>query len=252
MNEIQPYQPFAAALPATQSRGDRSREWLELFFQTAKAAEVLATTDFVPTTMKGKPAQVAAAIMKGYELDIDPLDALANVYSVHGRIGFYAEFMRRRIIQSGHELRISESSDTRAVVAGRRKGSEDWQKASFTAAQAKAAKIDLGAYPEDKLVARATSRLCKRMFPDVLSGAAIAEDLMDEQEGAVQASPERLDNGETPEPGTLQRKRTPRNAPAAKRGVEPEAPPLPDEEPTPERSADEPLEAPALDYGEGA
>lgn len=236
MTEIQPFN-FGSPLVA-QSRGERSREWLELFFETAKAAEVLAGTDFVPTTMKGKAAQVAATIMKGYELDIDPLDALANVYSVHGRIGFYAEFMRRRIIQSGHELKIIEASDTRAVVAGRRKGSDEWQKAQFTATQAKIAKIDLGVYPEDKLVARATSRLCKRVFPDVLSGAAIAEDLMDEQAAnPVRMPSERMDDIETPEPGTLQRKRQPQrpmqNSQPVADAPQPEAPRAAEEPPLP-------------------
>lgn len=170
------------------TRGERSREWLALFFETAKAADVLAETDFVPPSMKGKPKQVATAIMKGYELDIDPLDALANIYIVHGRVGFSAEFMRRRIIQAGHEIRVTEASDSRAVLEGCRRGAEEWQRAVFTAAQAHKAKIDLAGYPEDKLIARATSRLCKRAFPDVLSGAAIVEDLADDYAAGATAA----------------------------------------------------------------
>lgn len=212
MTDIQPYRfgentALQLAETTTQTRGERSREWLELFFETAKAAEVLAGTDFAPASMKGKPAQVAAAMMKGYELDIDPLDALGNIFSVHGRIGFYAEFMRRRIIQAGHGFRIVESNDTRVVLEGRRKGEEEWQRASFTAQQAQKAKLDLGAYPEDKLFARATSRLCKRVFPDVLSGAAIVEDIEDDAR-AVSVPSER---GDAPS-GTVQRKRQPRPA----------------------------------------
>ncbi len=251
MNAIQPYRFGEAtavqlAETTTQTRGERSREWLALFFETAKAAEILATTDYVPTSMKGKPAQVAASMMKGYELDIDPLDALGNIYSVHGRIGFYAEFMRRRIIQAGHEIRIVEASDTRAVIEGRRAGAEEWQRAQFTAAQAKAAKIDLGGYPEDKLVARATSRLCKRVFPDVLSGSAIVEDLIDEPAATapVRVASERADAPEdAPEPGTAQRKRRTRRAPAEQPAAETvaaadttpgDAPPLPGDEPAAE------------------
>jgi hypothetical protein len=218
VNQILPYgygETTALQLAETtkQTRGERSREWLELFFQTTQAAEVLARTDFVPATMKGKPEQVAAAMMKGYELDIDPLDALANIYSVHGRIGFYAEFMRRRIIQAGHEIRIVEANDSRAVIEGRRAGSQDWQRVSFTAQQAQKAKIDLSGYPEDKLVARATSRLCKRVFPEVLSGAAIAEDLMDDV-AAVHVPSERADAPAAVTAGTVQRKRRPAVAPS--------------------------------------
>ncbi|WP_280452273.1 hypothetical protein [Nocardia cyriacigeorgica] len=252
-NAIQPYRFGEAtavqlAETTTQTRGERSREWLALFFETAKAAEILASTDFVPTSMKGKPAQVAAAMMKGYELDIDPLDALGNIFSVHGRIGFYAEFMRRRIIQAGHEFRVVEASDTRAVVEGRRAGVEEWQRAQFTAQQAKAAKVDLGGYPEDKLIARATSRLCKRVFPDVLSGAAIAEDIMDEPApvASVRVASERADVAEdVPESGTVQRKRRTRRTPAERpaaagapaaeaESTTADAPPLPGDEPAAE------------------
>ncbi|MGW3545865.1 hypothetical protein ACWDNI_35730 [Nocardia niigatensis] len=243
MTEIQPYgfgEATALQLVETTAptRGDRSREWLELFFQTEKAAQILAATDFAPPSMKGKPAAVAAAMMKGYELDIDPLDALGNIYSVHGQIGFKAEFMRRRIIQAGHEFTVVEANDTRAIVEGRRKGAEKWERASFTADQARKAKIDLGGYPEDKLVARATSRLVKRIFPDVMSGAAIAEDLED-QARMVAVPSERADAPAL----TVTRKRKPRAVAAPPAEPEPQAeaapagdmPPLPgeDEEPLP-------------------
>lgn len=251
---VQPYD-FGSATVAqletttTQTRGERSREWLQLFFETAKAAEILAGTDFVPASMKGKPAQVAAAMMKGYELDIDPLDALGNIFSIHGRIGFYAEFMRRRIIEAGHEIRFVETNDTRAIIEGRRRGEDEWTRVTFTAQQARTAKIDLGGYPEDKLVARATSRLCKRKFPEVLSGSAIAEDL--EDEAAVAAAPVRAtsERADTPAPaGIIQRKTKP--ARTAVRRTEQqdtappataEEPPLPGEEETSAASAPEPM-----------
>jgi hypothetical protein len=119
----------------TTSRSDRMSDWLELFVKTEHAAEVLARTSFVPAGMTGKPAEVAACMMKGYELGMDPLDALANMFVVKGKVGFYAEFMRRRIIKAGHEFYVTEATDSRAVVKGRRRdsgGDAEWQQASFT------------------------------------------------------------------------------------------------------------------------
>jgi hypothetical protein len=205
---------------AAVSRSDRMSDWLELFVKTEHAAEVLARTSFVPAGMTGKPAEVAACMMKGYELGMDPLDALANMFVVKGKVGFYAEFMRRRIIKAGHEFYVTEATDSRAVVKGRRRdsgGDAEWQQASFTSEQAKKAGIDLGGYPADKLVARATSRLCRRAFPDVLSGAEIVEDILD---GVVVDVVE--DQAPQPAPA-LQRKRAPRK-PAATRGQPPAAP----------------------------
>lgn len=204
--------------PATvqPTQAERMREWLHLFKECREAAEVLAKTSFVPKDMMGKPAEIAASMLKGWELGLDPLDALASIYVVHGRVGFYAEFMRRRIIQAGHTFRVLESTDNRCVVEGTRQDNGETHRAAFTAEQAKRAKIDIATYPAEKLVARATSRLCKQAFPDVLSGSLIVEDLLD---GLISVDSERLDAPaqETAEAPALQRRtRAARKAPAPK------------------------------------
>ncbi|MDV6979618.1 hypothetical protein [Mycobacterium intracellulare] len=194
-------------LPAKpQSQGERMREWLHLFKECREAAEILARTSFVPKDMMGKPAEIATAMLKGWELGLDPLDALASIYVVHGRVGFYAEFMRRRMIQAGHVFRVIESTDNRCVVEGTRADNGETHRAAFTAEQAKRAKIDIQAYPAEKLVARATSRLVKQAFPDVLSGSLIVEDLLD---GLVAVESERVDAAPA-ESAPVQRRRQPR------------------------------------------
>lgn len=209
MNELArtDFQPFEPLEPVqyTQRGGDqfeRMGKWLELFMSTARVAEVLARTAFVPEPMRGQPENIAAAMMKALELGIDPLDGLASIHVVKGKIGFSAEFMRRRILEAGHEFEFVESTDERCRIKGRRAGAQEWQTVTFTADQARKAKIVLGDYPADKLVARASSRLCKRVFPDVLAGAHIIDDLDDEPE--------------TNTGSTVQRKRQPRTVkPAA-------------------------------------
>jgi len=204
-------------LPARQiSQGERMREWLLLFKECREAAEVLARTSFVPKDMQGKPAEIATAMLKGWELGLDPLDALAAIYVVHGRVGFYAEFQRRRIIQAGHIFRVVESTDSRCVVEGTRADNGETHRAVFTAEQAKRAKIDIQSYPAEKLVARATSRLCRQAFPDVLSGSLIVEDLLD---GIVGVESQRVDPIEPQlesSSAPVQRKRQPRKGTAPK------------------------------------
>lgn len=235
--------------PATvqPTQAERMREWLHLFKECREAAEVLAKTSFVPKDMMGKPAEIAASMLKGWELGLDPLDALASIYVVHGRVGFYAEFMRRRIIQAGHTFRVLESTDNRCIVEGTRQDNGETHRAGFTAEQAKRAKIDIAAYPAEKLVARATSRLCKQAFPDVLSGSLIVEDLLD---GLVSVDSERLDATaqETAEAPALQRRtRAARKAPAPKAEQTPAPAPdldeFPAEQPEPEpETQDAPVE----------
>jgi hypothetical protein len=205
VDETSPTPAFLTQRDPTQ----RLRDWVDLFREVVKAAEFLSKTPFVPREMTGKAADVAACIMKGHELGMDPLDALANIFVINGRVGMYAEFMRRRIIQAGHTFRIVESTDNRCVVEGTRKDGGEPQRASFTNEQARRAGIDLGRYPADKLVARATSRLCRQVFPDVLSGTLIAEDLIDgliptdEPVAPAETQP-------TPERPALKRARKPR------------------------------------------
>jgi hypothetical protein len=191
---------------AGNSQFERMGKWLELFIATEQVAGVLARTAFVPEPMRGQPENIAAAMMKSLELGIDPLDGLSCIHVVKGKIGFSAEFMRRRIIEAGHEIVIDEATDDRCKMRGRRAGSSEWQHAVFTAEQARKAKINLGDYPADKLVARASSRLCRRVFPDVLAGTTIVDDIDDGVEiveGGAEARP-------------VQRKRQPRKTVAAK------------------------------------
>jgi hypothetical protein len=199
-------------LPTPRPRLDL-KQWAEEFRDVYKIAEALCKTPFVPKEMIGRQADVAATIMKGKELGLDPFDALGSIYIVHGRVGFYASFMRRRIVQAGHTLTIIESTETRCVIEGIRKDTGQKHRAQFTADQARRAGIDLGKYPADKLIARATSRLCTQAFPDVLSGTLIAEDLID---GVIPAADTDQPIAAEPDRPPVQRKRATKPAKAAR------------------------------------
>ena len=227
MSELDRIPDWMTTPDTTSGRQLNLQTWAQEFRDVYNIAEALCKTPFVPREMLGKQADVAAAIMKGRELGLDPFDALGSIYIVHGRVGFYAEFMRRRIIQAGHTLRILENTDSRCVIEGTRKDSNEPQRATFTADQARRAGIDLGKYAADKLVARATSRLCRQVFPEVLSGSLIAEDLID---GLIPTDAADTDTAAIPPPAAsvpAQRTRKPRAAKAA--STQPKPAPTPAE-----------------------
>lgn len=194
----------------------RLKKWAELYVDIGTAAKYLAATEFVPDGFRNKPEAVAAAMMKATELGMDPLDGLQNMHVVKGKVGFSAELMRRRIIEAGHEIRFKETTDTRCVIEGRRKGQDEWQRVTFTAENAKTAGIDIKSYPADKLVARASSRLCRRVFPDVLGGSLIIEDVIDGEivDIALDATP--ATQAKAVESAPITRKTSTRKAPAKK------------------------------------
>lgn len=67
--------PFATSLPDSRAaalaprtdddRFTRLEKWSGVFMQCAEVAEVLAHTPYVPKEMQGKPAVVAASMLKG-------------------------------------------------------------------------------------------------------------------------------------------------------------------------------------------
>lgn len=170
---IEPYQAPAEIVAGVDS-------WVHVLSAVGDLSAKIAGTDFVPEAMRGKPAAVAAAILAGREMGIGPMTALQNIHVIRGKPGQSAQLMRSLVLAAGHSIRTVEANDTRCVVEGRRAGEDEWEKVSFTADQARKAKIDLGQYPEDKLFARATSRLCRRKFADCLAGMAYSiEELQD-------------------------------------------------------------------------
>lgn len=144
-------------------------------------AKVVAVGSTIPDALRGKPADVFVTVMHGLDLGLRPMQALNLVYVVKGRPSLSAEGMRSLILDAGHELQV-EADEKKATVRARRAGTDTWVEASFTIEQAKKAKLggaNWDAYPEDMLVARATSRLAKRYFPDVTNGLASTEELID-------------------------------------------------------------------------
>lgn len=260
MTELDHYSGLDAMLPdiapAPARRGIDLKNWAQEFADVYRVSEALSKTPFVPKEMMGKTADVAAAIMKGRELGLDPFDALGSVYVVHGRVGYYAEFMRRRILQAGHKLRVVENTDSRCIIEGTRRGESEPSRATFTVEQAKKAGINLGNYPADKLLARATSRLCRQVFPDVLAGSVIAEDLID---GMIPAGEPEQPEAAKPARAAVQRKRAVKPAQAAatqppdapKKATQPD-PDIDDllDEPQPAPAPAEPVPAPPDDTDE--
>lgn len=205
MTDLAIYRPgeLATAAPPSGPLDD----WIAVADQVVRLAEVIHQSPFVPNGLRGSVPATAAAILTGRELGIPPMTSLANIHVIGGKPGLSALVMRALILSQGHEWQDVEVTDTRAKVRGRRKGETEWTEASFTADQARTAKIMLGGYPQDKLYARATSRLARRKFADVIAGMPYSAEELEDGEVAEEAPPS-ASNGEAPKPAprTAQRR----------------------------------------------
>lgn len=150
--------------------------WTHIVGQVIRLANEIYDTPFVPDGLRGSSAAVAAAILSGREMGLGPMTSLANIDVIRGKPTQKPLLMRAMILSQGHSWEDIETTDFRAVVRGRRKSESGWTTVTFTAAQAKTAGLDLGKYPADKLYARATSRLAKHKFADVIMGMAYSSD----------------------------------------------------------------------------
>jgi hypothetical protein len=245
MTDVEVYRP-ATEVAVPDSRDTDS--WITVCSDVIKVANVIHDTPFVPDGLRGSAPAVAAAILAGRELGIGPMTALQHIHVIKGKPAQSAALMRALIQGAGHQWQDGDVTDTRAVVRGRRKGESEWAEVTFTADQAKRAGIDLGKYPQDKLYARATSRLARRKFADVIAGMPYsAEELEDgdeapsnghqpESEKPAQRTARRRQAAKDASPAATQRPPTasPPTPPADAAGEVPQ-PPLPGEdEPAPD------------------
>jgi hypothetical protein len=198
--------------------------WAAVLPAVGDLAGKVAQTEFVPDAMRGKPAVVAAAILYGRELGLEPMTSLRSVNIIKGRPALTAEAMRAMVLAAGHEIRFQEMTGARCVIVGRRKGQDETTTVTFTMDDAKKMGVGGGQQyakmPRQMLAARATSELCRLIFADVIGGLISDVEAEDGDQGEPMA---------TVTPMTTARRKAPVQAVKA---VEDPLPPTPaDDEP---------------------
>lgn len=184
-----------------------SSHTFDLIGPATSLAEQIARTDFVPDGLKGNPAAVMAAMLKGHEVGMAPMQALSHIHVIKGKPTISAEGQRALVLAAGHSIRVKKLSPEQCTLVGTRAGEAEGTEVTYTLAEAKSAGIARGNnwqnHPTDMLLARASTRLCRAVFPDVTGGLSSYEEVVDMDESDV---------GEAP--GTVKRK-----APAAKKAA---------------------------------
>lgn len=186
MSEIAVPEQTGDALPAAPEH--ELVQWARAAQQAHKIAQSLAGTSFVPASLRGKPADITAAILAGQELGLQPMATLRSVDVIQGTPGLRAHAMRGLVQSHGHSVQLVESSPNHCVMRGRRKGEQDWQEVTWTIERAR----DLGLtgkeqwkkQPQTMLVARATGEICRLVASDVLHAMPYASEELDGSQDA--------------------------------------------------------------------
>jgi len=169
--------------------------FVEQASQVHTIAKALCNTSFVPTSMRGKPDEIAACILYGSELDLPPMTSLRTIDVIQGRPTLSANAMRGLAMKDGIRFRLDETTETRCVMSAQRPG-QAWTTVTWHIDQARklglTAKDNWKNQPGVMLIARATSQLCRLVAANVLIGATYSSeeirDLTPPEPAKVQAS----------------------------------------------------------------
>ena len=181
---------------ATQQLADTQPSALMLWAAEAQQAyEIacqLARTSFVPSTMKGKPDEITAAILAGQELGLQPMASLRSMDVINGVVALRAHAMRGLLQSRGHKIEVVEASPTKVVVRGKRMGESKWQTVEWSIERA--AKMGLTSrgewpkQPQTMLIARATGEICRLIAADALYARPYAAEELDPVTAATTGS----------------------------------------------------------------
>lgn len=153
--------------------GGRLVAWAEAASAANSLARALSATAFVPAAMKN-PGDATAAILMGDELGLSPLAALRSIYVVHGAPALYARSMVALAQSHGHEIWTEETSDSKVVVCGRRRGSDKVERAEWTIQRAQKAGYTnnkkYGSNPQEMLYSKAAGEVARKVAADTLAG----------------------------------------------------------------------------------
>lgn len=179
MNAVTTQQASTALRPASQF--DLSPQNFE---QALTFSGYLAESDLVPKDFKGKPGNCLIAMQWGAELGLKPLQSLQNLAVINGRPALWGDAVIALVLASPVCEYVTEDDDGKtAYCRVKRKGAPE-QVRTFSMDDAVKAGLAGKAgpwtqYPKRMRQMRARAFALRDVFPDVLRGMPIAEELQD-------------------------------------------------------------------------
>ena len=178
-----------AVMPAVSGTHQVAPVLPRSFDEIRAMAEYIARSNLCPKEFRGRPADVAVAIMHGLELGLKPLQALRNITVINGRPTVWGDAALALVLASPaceyvkEEVR-GEGEAMKAVCQVKRRGHPAEVIRTFSVADAKRAGLwgkpgPWRDYPQRMLQLRARSWALRDAFPDLLSGLYLTEEAMD-------------------------------------------------------------------------
>jgi hypothetical protein len=158
------------------------------FEQALTFSDYLADSDMVPKDFKGKPGNCLIAMQWGAELGLKPLQAMQNLAIINGRPSLWGDAVIALVRASLLCEFVLESDDGHTATCKVKRRGEPEQSRTFSLDDAKTAGLQGKAgpwtqYPKRMRQMRARAFALRDVFPDVLRGLPVAEEIMDAPAG---------------------------------------------------------------------
>lgn len=166
--------------PVNSNVLEQLRSQAESWSAAAQIAEQLARTDFAGP-FKNKPADMAAAILKGATLGIPPESIGKSIYVVHGTPALYGKTALAIALSHGYETETIEDS-AKAVTVRMTSPKGKSMEVRYTIERAtqeglvKGNKVQYETRPSKMLYWKCIGELTDRMIPHLTGGMPVKED----------------------------------------------------------------------------
>lgn len=176
------------AKPAVQSGGALAAMAPQNLDDAFRLASALARSgDMIPKHFQGKPEATMAAIIRGMEIGLAPMQALSNIAVINGRASVWGDALPAMMQRAGHSIDVEVTGEGDKMVATATLERGDTGKTTtrtFSAADAKKAGLwskqgPWQQYPKRMLSLRARSLACRDGAADTLMGLQVAEEMRD-------------------------------------------------------------------------
>lgn len=156
----------------------------QTFEQAMKFSHMLADSDLVPKDFRGKPGNCLIAMQWGSELGLKPLQALSNIAVVNGRAALWGDAVIALVRGSPLCEYVHESDDGHTATCRSKRKGEAEHVTTFSMDDAKQAGLagkqgPWTQYPKRMRQMRARAFNLRDVFPDVLRGMPVAEEVQD-------------------------------------------------------------------------
>lgn len=168
---------------------------------------MLVQTGFLPKAVN-TPQKAVAIMLKGRELNLPPMQALAQINVIQGKPTISSELMLALIFRAypKTKLKYIQNDDEACIIEITKPGNEP-NRFSFTFADAKAARLtskdNWNTYRRAMLRSRCISEMARSLFPEALMGCSYTpEEIEDTVQKPAKAQPVQLpkDSGVTEVP----------------------------------------------------